>query len=96
MLLRDPIPELKRQLAAELVRVMHGWTTTELVFRVRIDQPRISDLRRGRLERISLERLIRWLAELNHRVDVTVSEDGGRRDRGAATARLRKRPLRIE
>jgi len=74
MLLGDPIPELKRQLAAELVRVMHGWTTTELVFRVRIDQPRISDLRRGHLERISLERLIRWLAQMNHRVDVSVYE----------------------
>ena len=96
MLIGDPIPALKRQLAAELVRVMHGWTTTELVFRVRIDQPRISDLRRGRLERISVERLIRWLAELNHRVDVTVSEDRGRRGCSAAAARLRKRPLRIE
>jgi predicted XRE-type DNA-binding protein len=90
MLLQDPIPALKRQLAAELVRVIEGWTPTEIVNRLFIDQPRISDVRRGRLERISIERLIRWLAELDYRVDVTVSKDrswialrrGAGRDRG--------------
>jgi len=76
MLLRtDPIPELKRQLAAKLLRVMQGWTTSELVARMRIDQPRISDLRRGRLERFSVERLIRLLSEMHHRVDLTVVEE---------------------
>jgi hypothetical protein len=56
----DPIPHLKRELAAELVRIMSPYRTTDLLANVRIDQPRLSDLRRGRLERISVERIIRW------------------------------------
>lgn len=75
----DPILGLKRKLATELVRIMHGWTTTQLVCRIRIDQPRISDLRRGRLERFSIERLIRFIHEMRHRVELTVTEEEGRR-----------------
>ena len=67
-----PHPELKQQLAAELVRAIAGWTPGELIYRTRIDQPRVSDLRRGRLERISLTRLIRWLADMDRDVNVTV------------------------
>ncbi|HYC50043.1 MAG TPA: XRE family transcriptional regulator [Gemmatimonadaceae bacterium] len=52
---------MKRQLAEQLVRTIHGWTPGQLIYRIDIDQPRVSDLRRGRLERISVERLIRWL-----------------------------------
>jgi predicted XRE-type DNA-binding protein len=77
MLHRDPIPELKRRLAGEFVRVMRDeqWTTTELTFHLSIDQPRVSDVRRGRLERISVERLIRWLVQIGQRVDVTVTQE---------------------
>lgn len=39
---------------------------------MRIDQPRISDLRRGRLERFSIERLIRLLYQMDYRLEVTV------------------------
>ena len=68
----DPIAALKRQLAAELVRAIQGWTPGQLIHRINIDQPRVSDLRRGRLERISLERLIRWLDGMGRTVDVSV------------------------
>ncbi len=71
----DPIPELKRQLAAELLRLMGTTPPTQLIYEMRIDQPRISDLRRGRLERFSLERLIRLLRQMHHRVQLTVVEE---------------------
>jgi len=76
---RDPIPDLKRQLAEELVRVIAGWTPGQLIYRMRIDQPRVSDLRRARLERISVERLVRWLHQMEQRVDVRVID--ARRER---------------
>lgn len=75
---RDPIPELKLQLAEELVHAIHGWTPGQLVYRMRIDQPRVSDLRRGRLERISLERLIRWLVAMQRVVTISVGDGTGR------------------
>src|SRR5207244_1143787 len=39
------------------------------------DRPPISELQRGQLARFSLETLIRYLARLQHRVDVTVTPD---------------------
>lgn len=71
----DPIPELKRQLASELVRVTDGWTPTELGFFMGVDQPRVSDLRRGKLDRFSVESLIRFLKRMDHSVQFTVTRD---------------------
>jgi predicted XRE-type DNA-binding protein len=68
----DPVEEIKRQLAAELVRAIEGWTPGQLVAWIDIDQPRVSDLRRGRLERISIARLVRWLDEMGCDVRVCV------------------------
>lgn len=68
----DPVEDLKRQLAAELVRAIDGWTPGQLIYRMRIDQPRISDLRRGRLDRISIARLIGWLDAMGRDVRVVV------------------------
>lgn len=75
----DPIPELKRQLAAALARAIAGWTPGELIYRMRIDQPRVSDVWRGQLERISAERLIRWLSGMGYRVELTVIDARGER-----------------
>ena len=90
----DPIPELKRQLAAELVSTIAGWTPGQLIYRTTIDQPRLSDLRRGQLERISVTRLIRWLTDMDCVVELRVSprrrvargvhEPGARRGSGEA------------
>lgn len=68
----DPIPELKAQLAGELVRALKGWQPTEAHARLGLDQPRLWDLRHGRLERFSLQRLIRLLALLRYRVAITL------------------------
>jgi predicted XRE-type DNA-binding protein len=75
----DPVLALKRALAAELVSAIDGWTPGELIYRIRIDQPRVSDLRRGRLERISIARLIRWLDGMGRGVEVRMLRRGGGR-----------------
>jgi len=70
--LGDPVPELKERLAQEIVEVMEGWTQWNAAVLLGTDQPRVSDLRQGKLERFSLEQLMRMLARINRRVDVTI------------------------
>ena len=70
----DPIPALKRQLGVELQRLLRDWNADDIAFIMGTDRWRIADLKRARLERFSLERLIRFLARLDYRVDMAVSE----------------------
>jgi predicted XRE-type DNA-binding protein len=60
----DPIPELKRQVGLEVARAMSGSTVTDLAEFLGLDPPRISNLRRGKLTRFSLETLIRYAHRL--------------------------------
>ena len=71
---RDPVDVLKQQLARELINALKGWKPTEIYFRLRLDQPRVWELRRGKLERFSLQRLVRLLGEMRYEVVVTVSK----------------------
>jgi predicted XRE-type DNA-binding protein len=68
----DPIPALKQHLGRELACLLAGWNADDIAALIGTDRPRISELRRGKLDRFSLETLIRYLARLGHRVDVTV------------------------
>lgn len=68
----DPIPALKRQLGAELATLLAGWNADDVAVLIGTDRPRISELRRGKLDRFSLETLIRYLTRLRHRVDIVV------------------------
>lgn len=61
---RDPIPELKQQVGREVARAMSGETVADLGELLEIDAPRISELRRGKLQRFSLETLIRYAHRL--------------------------------
>jgi predicted XRE-type DNA-binding protein len=70
----DPIPALKRQLGEELARLVAEWNIDDIAFIIGTDRARISDLRAVRLERFSLERLIRFLARLDYSVELTVRE----------------------
>lgn len=70
----DPIPELKRLAGAQIAELLDGWNAHDAAVLLRTDQPRISDLRRGRLERFSLETLIRFLTHLGRRVDLSITE----------------------
>jgi hypothetical protein len=67
----DPIPELKRQAAAALVPLLSG-NADHVAALIGTDQPRISDIRRGKLERFSLETLIRYLTRLQCRVGLEI------------------------
>jgi predicted XRE-type DNA-binding protein len=75
----DPIPELKQQLAALVVERLRGWSQVYAAGFLGTNQPRISDLRRGKLERFSLEQLIRYVSRVEGtvRIGVEWSTRGG-------------------
>jgi predicted XRE-type DNA-binding protein len=58
----DPIPELKRQAGAALVPIVKHWNSVDIAVLLGTERERIAELRRGKLDRFSLERLIRFLA----------------------------------
>jgi predicted XRE-type DNA-binding protein len=70
----DPIPELKRQAARELAKLLEGWNAHFVAPMIGTDQPRISDIRHGRLKRFSLETLIRYITRMKMRVELRVVE----------------------
>ncbi|MEO7085079.1 MAG: XRE family transcriptional regulator [Gemmatimonadaceae bacterium] len=72
---RDPIPALKEQLGRELAGLVTGWNADDIAALLRTDRARVSEIRRGKLARFSLETLIRYLARLRHRVDIRVVEE---------------------
>jgi predicted XRE-type DNA-binding protein len=69
---RDPIPDLKRFVADEIVRLIEGWPGYKIAGALDTDQPRVSDLRNGRLDRFSLEKLIRMLHHLGFAIEPSV------------------------
>ena len=71
----DPIPALKRQLGVHLARLVGEWNNDDVAAIVGTDRARISELRRQKLDRFSLERLIRFLARLDHQVEMTVGRE---------------------
>ena len=68
----NPIPELKRQLGAELAVLLAHWNADDIATLIGTDRPRISELRRGKLGRFSLETLIRYVTRLRYRVELNV------------------------
>ena len=68
----DPIPDLKEQLRQAILAEVGHWSQVTAAAVIGIDQARMSKLERGRLERFSLEKLIRILASIDQRVDITV------------------------
>lgn len=77
----DPVPELKRLLGAEIRVALSRLPSRRVDVAVLLDTDpaRISDLRHGKLERFSLETLVRFAASLWLRVGLTVVNDRPRR-----------------
>jgi predicted XRE-type DNA-binding protein len=75
----DPIPALKRELGGELARLLSGWNNDDIACLIGTDRRRIPELRGGKLDRFSLETLIRYLARLQRQVQITITEDRGAR-----------------
>ena len=69
----DPIPALKRQLADKVVELLDGWSNTWAAWGAYLPRSRVSELRQGKLDNVSLDRLVRCLAQLDHKVEVTVT-----------------------
>ena len=70
----DPIPALKRQLGAEIARLIADGNAWEIAVAIGTDQPRVSELRRGKLERFSLETLIRYAHRLRRLTVITFEQ----------------------
>lgn len=74
-----PNPEealAKARLASKISDIIDecGLTQEEAAKLMRIDQPKVSAIVRGRLESFSMERLIRFVLLLGHDVDIAVKE----------------------
>ena len=69
----DPIPPLKIEMANHVVQRLHGWSQWYAASFIWTDQPRMSDLRNGRLTRFSLEQLIRFAARLGAEITISVT-----------------------
>jgi hypothetical protein len=69
----DPIPELKRIAGAELARLIGTWNGDDIGVVIGTDRCRVAELRRGKLDRFSLETLIRYLTRLRHQVELRIT-----------------------
>lgn len=67
----DPIPALKRQLGEALSATVDGYNGDDMGAILGTDRSRIAELRRGKLDRFSLETLIRFAARL--RLDARIT-----------------------
>ena len=74
----DPVPELKRQLGQELVREMEGASQVWAAWGTHLARSRISEIRRGNLDNVSLERLIHALSYSGYVVEIRIERRGKR------------------
>jgi len=73
VLREDPIPELKREVAAVLAELLAPWSAHEAAALLGTYAQRIMELRRGKLDRFSLELLIRYLTRMGRRVELRIT-----------------------
>ena len=93
---KAPIAALRQQLADEILRLVDHLPTVISANLLCIDERRMADLRHGRVQRFSVERLIRMLAQIDRRVDLTVVNTGAPIFRWMGILRDRKRNFRPE
>jgi len=93
---KAPIAALRQQLADEILRLVNDFPTVISADLLCIDERRMADLRHGRAHRFSVERLIRMLAQIDRRVDLTVVNTGAPILRWLPILRDRKRNFRPE
>jgi predicted XRE-type DNA-binding protein len=70
----DPVPALKRRVADEILLLLAGWTQEYAADFMGATQSRISELRNGKLERFSLDRLVRYLARLGREIQIVTTK----------------------
>ena len=86
----DPVPALKRQAAEAIKRELERHYDAGAALLLETDQPRVSNLRRGRLDRFSLETLLRFATRIGLDVELrferrrfTIVQDGSAAGPGA-------------
>jgi predicted XRE-type DNA-binding protein len=70
----DPVPALKRRVADEILVLLEGWTQEYAADFLGAKQPRMSELRRGRLDRFTLDRLVRYLSRLHRDIEIVTTK----------------------
>ena len=68
----DPVPMLKQQIARAILEHLESGGQVNLADRIGVDQPRASDLQRGRLQRFSLQQLVRFAARADGEVTINI------------------------
>ena len=71
-MLDDPIPGLKEQLRQSILAAVGNRGQFGAARVLGLHEARMSNIELGRLERFSLQKLIRLLARINRRVDMSV------------------------
>ncbi|MEX0732462.1 MAG: helix-turn-helix transcriptional regulator [Aquisalimonadaceae bacterium] len=67
--------KLRAELVAEVLRTMEeaGWNQTEAAKHFGVTRTRLNDALRGRLEKVTIDRLVMMLAAVGRHVHVTVN-----------------------
>ena len=81
-MIQDPIPALKEQLGRSILAEIGPSSQLRAARMLGLDEARMSNIEHGRLERFSLQKLIRLLARINRRIDLTVVAVGPLPTRG--------------
>jgi predicted XRE-type DNA-binding protein len=68
--------QARANLMIEIVRIINhqNWTPIEAAKALGVSQPRISELRKGKMEKFSLELLIKYLTRLGKKVSFTIDD----------------------
>src|SRR3954469_8050360 len=72
----DPVPALKRQVAEQVVILTADFSQSWAAAWMHLSQARVSELRRGNLENVSLERLVQCLSYLARETVITTVRNG--------------------
>jgi predicted XRE-type DNA-binding protein len=76
-MIESPAPDIKRRLAEAIVELASQTNFFVAARGLGIGEARLSDLRHGRAERFTIDRLVKILAKVNRRVDVSITVVGG-------------------
>ena len=69
--------EIKRKLL-DIIRTIienNTWTQAHAAEKLGIDQPKVSQIKNGKINGFSLERLLIFLTKLNHKVVINIEEN---------------------
>lgn len=96
--LPDPEEHLVKARLARLINkavAESGRTQKETAKVLGITQPKVSDISRGRLKNFSVEQLMKFLPQLDHRVTITVSHGDEPPEEIVITPRPRRRTTSV-